>query len=112
MKANPSNIQKLNYSSLLLTMIFSMGEKMPITHLEQFDVDFLIFLFNMIESPPETDIDDQIPDLFLNLILAFNLQFDVDSDENIAMIAATKLEDAKVLTEKILLLLNREGKIL
>lgn len=33
MKANPRNIPKLNYSALLLTMIFSMGEAMPITHL-------------------------------------------------------------------------------
>lgn len=33
MVANPRNIPKLNYSSLLLTMIFSMGEPMPVTHL-------------------------------------------------------------------------------
>lgn len=33
MRSNPRNVTKLNYSSLLLTMIFSMGEPMPITHL-------------------------------------------------------------------------------
>lgn len=33
MKSNPRNIPKLNYSALLLTMIFSMGEPMPINHL-------------------------------------------------------------------------------
>lgn len=33
MSSNPRNIPKLNYSCLLLTMIFSMGEQMPITHL-------------------------------------------------------------------------------
>lgn len=33
MKSNPRNIPKLNYSALLLTMVFSMGEPMPITHL-------------------------------------------------------------------------------
>jgi hypothetical protein len=32
MMANARNIPKLNYSSILLTMIFSMGEPMPITH--------------------------------------------------------------------------------
>lgn len=33
MKSNPRNVLRLNYSSLLLTMIFSMGEPMPVTHL-------------------------------------------------------------------------------
>lgn len=32
MKSNPRNVARLNYSSMLLTMIFSMGEPMPITH--------------------------------------------------------------------------------
>lgn len=32
MRSNPRNVQKLNYSSLLLSMIFSMGESMPVTH--------------------------------------------------------------------------------
>ena len=36
MKTNPRNIPRLNYSSLLLTMIFSMGEPMPINHLGEF----------------------------------------------------------------------------
>lgn len=31
MLSNPRNIPKLNYSSLLLTMVFSMGEPMPVT---------------------------------------------------------------------------------
>lgn len=33
MRSNPRNVLRLNYSSLLLTMIFSMGEPMPVTHL-------------------------------------------------------------------------------
>lgn len=33
MRSNCRNEPKLNYSALLLTMIFSMGEPMPITHL-------------------------------------------------------------------------------
>lgn len=32
MLTNPRNIVKLNYSALLLTMILSMGEPMPVTH--------------------------------------------------------------------------------
>lgn len=109
MKTNSRNMQRLNYSSLLLTMICSMGEKMPITHLEHFDFDFMMFLYTMIENPPDVDVEDQIPDLFLNLILSFNLQFQ-DGDENIVVSTASKVEDAKTFTEKLLLLLNREGK--
>ncbi|XP_046735611.1 NCK-interacting protein with SH3 domain isoform X2 [Diprion similis] len=33
MRTYPRNVPRLNYSSLLLTMIFSMGEPMPVTHL-------------------------------------------------------------------------------
>lgn len=106
MRANPRNVPKLNYSSLLLTMIFSMGEPMPITHLEQLGMDFIEFLFELIEEPPDTDLDDQIPDLFVNLILSYNLQF--MASENIVLNALKGRTVAKVFTEKILFLLNRE----
>ncbi|XP_043470394.1 NCK-interacting protein with SH3 domain [Leptopilina heterotoma] len=106
MRANPRNVPKLNYSSLLLTMIFSMGEPMPITHLEQLGMDFIEFLFELIEEPPDTDLDDQIPDLFVNLILSYNLQF--MASENIVLNALKGRTIAKVFTEKILFLLNRE----
>lgn len=107
MRANPRNISKLNYSCLLLTMIFSMGEQMPITHLEQLGHDFLTFILTAIESPPDTDIDEQIPDLFLNFVLAFNLQF-TNLQENVVLRALAEQIVAKGFTEKILLLLNRE----
>ncbi|XP_051169754.1 NCK-interacting protein with SH3 domain isoform X1 [Leptopilina boulardi] len=106
MRANPRNVSKLNYSSLLLTMIFSMGEPMPITHLEQLGMDFIEFLFELIENPPDNDLDDQIPDLFVNLILSYNLQF--MASENIVLNALKGRTIAKIFTEKILFLLNRE----
>ncbi len=40
-----------------------------------FTVDFVNFLLDKIDSPPENDEDEQIPDLFVNLILAYNLHF-------------------------------------
>lgn len=107
MRSNPRNVPKLNYSSLLLTMIFSMGERMPITHVEQLGPEFIQFLLDLIEDPPDTDLEDQIPDLFLNLILSYNLQF--SSSENILLNSLKTRTNAKTITQKILLLLNREG---
>ncbi|XP_067013457.2 NCK-interacting protein with SH3 domain isoform X2 [Anabrus simplex] len=107
MRSNPRNIPRLNYSSLLLTMIFSMGEPMPVTHLEYLGTDFISFLFDLIESPPDTDVEEQIPDLFLNLILSYNLQFKCHT-ENIVLRSLLEKAGAKTFTEKILLLLNRE----
>ncbi|XP_018043741.1 PREDICTED: NCK-interacting protein with SH3 domain [Atta colombica] len=106
MKSNPRNVLRLNYSSLLLTMIFSMGEPMPVTHLEQLGSDFISFLLDLIETPPDTDLEDQIPDLFINLILSYNLQF--TTSENIVLNALRERTIAKTFTEKILFLFNRE----
>ncbi|XP_011150551.1 NCK-interacting protein with SH3 domain isoform X1 [Harpegnathos saltator] len=106
MKSNPRNVLRLNYSSLLLTMIFSMGEPMPVTHLEQLGPDFISFLLDLIETPPDTDLEDQIPDLFVNLILSYNLQF--TTSENIVLNALRERTVAKTFTEKILFLFNRE----
>lgn len=72
-------------------------------------VHFLNFLLNNIEYPPDTDIDEQIPELFLNLILSYNLQFTSLSD-NIVLKGLEERDVAKTFTEKILLLLNREGR--
>lgn len=71
-------------------------------------MDFIEFLFELIENPPDTDLDDQIPDLFVNLILSYNLQF--MASENIVLNALKGRSNAKVFTEKILFLLNREGE--
>lgn len=54
-------------------------------------------------------MDEQIPDLFLSLICSFNLQFDCPS-ENVVLTALEERDVAKTFTEKILLLLNREGQ--
>ncbi|XP_031850258.1 NCK-interacting protein with SH3 domain isoform X2 [Nomia melanderi] len=106
MRSNPRNVTKLNYSSLLLTMIFSMGEPMPVTHLEQLGPDFIAFILDLIENPPDMDLEDQISDLFVNLILSYNLQF--TNSENIVLNALKEKSLAKIFTEKNLLLFNRE----
>lgn len=106
MRSNPRNVQKLNYSSLLLSMIFSMGEAMPVTHWEQLGPDFVSFLLDLIENPPDSDLEDQIPDSFVNLILSYNLQF--TNSENPVISALKERTVAKTFTEKILFLFNRE----
>lgn len=70
---------------------------------------FLCFILDNIEYPPDTDLDEQIPDLFLNLTVSFNLQF-MDEAENPVLAALEERDVAKTFTEKILLLINREGK--
>lgn len=72
-------------------------------------LNFLSFLLDNIEYPPDTDIDDQIPDLFLNCVLSYNLQFQ-EAGENLVLDALDQRDVAKTFTEKILLLLNRERK--
>ncbi|VVD02012.1 unnamed protein product [Leptidea sinapis] len=110
MRDNPRAVSRLSHSALLLSMVLSMGDKLPITYFEILGVEFAIFLLELIESPPETDLDEQIPDLFLTLLLAYNLQFDNPID-NMLLSALEKMDNAKTFCEKILLLLNREVRI-
>ncbi|CAK1545316.1 unnamed protein product [Leptosia nina] len=109
MRDNPRAVSRLSHSALLLSMVLSMGDKLPITHFDQLGVEFAQFLLELIESPPETDVDEQIPDLFLTLLLAYNLQFE-NPFENILLNALETMDNAKTFCEKILLLLNREGE--
>lgn len=78
-------------------------------NIEQLGPDFISFLLDLIETPPDTDLEDQIPDLFINLILSYNLQF--TSSENMVLNALRERTVAKIFTEKILFLFNREGEL-
>ena len=127
-----SDIQKLSYSALVLTMIFSMGEALPVQHYrescftyfptknprhfvfrdsyyfclfaEQINDKFVDFLLDNIENNDH----EQIPDLFVNLILAFNLHYEMPSDNDVMKVLA-KRGTAKTFTEKVMLLVNRGG---
>ncbi|XP_030038903.2 NCK-interacting protein with SH3 domain [Manduca sexta] len=107
MRDNPRAVSRLSHSALLLSMVLSMGDKLPVTHFEQLGIEFAQFLLELLENPPETDVDEQIPDLFLTLLLAYNLQFENPFD-NILLNALETRDIAKTFCEKILLLLNRE----
>lgn len=75
---------------------------------DHLDQRFVTFILNTIEIPPTPDLEDQVTDLLVNFILAFNLHF-AKVEENLVMKAIAERRTVKVLTEKILLLFNRDG---
>lgn len=97
-------MNKIDHTISLLKYIFLID-----LFTEQLGSDFISFLLDLIETPPDTDLEDQIPDLFINLILSYNLQF--TTSENIVLNALRERTVAKTFTEKILFLFNREGKL-
>ncbi|XP_058821759.1 NCK-interacting protein with SH3 domain [Topomyia yanbarensis] len=107
MISNARNVEKLQELANMLIIVFSIGRKMPINQQEHLRADFVIFLLNLIETPPETDVHNVLPDTMINLILSFNLQFENFTD-NIVLEAMEQIRTAKTFTEKILVLINRE----
>ncbi|KAM9860290.1 NCK-interacting protein with SH3 domain [Aulostomus maculatus] len=97
--------QKMCYTALVLTMIFSMGEQVPYHHYEHLNADFVQFLLGVVEDGLPSDPTEQLPDIFLNLLLAFNLHH--TSPSNNSIMQELKKKNVKVLSEKVLLLLNR-----
>ncbi|XP_052872723.1 NCK-interacting protein with SH3 domain [Anopheles cruzii] len=107
MVSNARNIEKLQELANMLIIIFSIGRRMTINQQDHLRADFVIFLLNLIETPPECDTHEVLPDTMINLILSFNLQFDNFAD-NVVLEAVEQFKTAKTFTEKILLLINRE----
>uniref|UniRef100_A0A665TP46 SH3 domain-containing protein n=1 Tax=Echeneis naucrates TaxID=173247 RepID=A0A665TP46_ECHNA len=97
--------QKMCYTALVLTMIFSMGEQVPYHHYEHLNADFVQFLLGVVEDGLPSDPTEQLPDTFLNLLLAFNLHHTTPS--NNVIMQEVKKKNVKILSEKVLLLLNR-----
>ena len=42
---------------------------------DQWNVDFIAELLDLVEEPPEVDTEDQVPDSIVNVILSFNQHF-------------------------------------
>ncbi|XP_060767036.1 NCK-interacting protein with SH3 domain-like [Neoarius graeffei] len=106
LQSNTHEHQKMCYTALVMAMIFSMGEQLPYRHYDHLNSGFIQFLLDVIEDGLPSDPTEQLPDLSVNLLLAFNLHLTVP-DNNIVMQTLTKRHNVKTLTEKILLLLNR-----
>ncbi|XP_004368559.1 NCK-interacting protein with SH3 domain [Trichechus manatus latirostris] len=106
MQTDTQDHQKLCYSALILTMVFSMGEAVPYAHYEHLGTPFAQFLLSIIEDGLPSDTTEQLPDLCVNLLLAVNLHLRAP-DQNVIMAALSKHANVKVFSEKLLLLLNR-----
>ncbi|XP_019350957.1 NCK-interacting protein with SH3 domain isoform X3 [Alligator mississippiensis] len=106
MQTHTQDHQKMCYSALVLAMIFSMGEPLPYHHYEHLNSQFVQFLLEVIEDGLPSDTTDQLPDLFVNVLLAFNLHIPVP-EHNVIMTTISKHSNVKTFTEKLLLLLNR-----
>ncbi|CAO1398742.1 unnamed protein product [Diamesa tonsa] len=107
MLANQENVDKLQELAVALIMILSAGHKMPNQHFDHIRVDFVLFMLNLIENPLQEDTTEFLSDVMLNLLLAFNLQFD-NFEDNVVLEAMQTMKTSKSFTEKILLLINRE----
>ncbi|XP_076985498.1 NCK-interacting protein with SH3 domain isoform X2 [Tamandua tetradactyla] len=106
MQTDTQDHQKLCYSALILTMVFSMGEAVPYAHYEHLGTPFAQFLLNIVEDGLPLDTTEQLPDLCVNLLLALNLHLPAP-DQNVIMAALSKHANVKIFSEKLLLLLNR-----
>ncbi|NXL74929.1 SPN90 protein, partial [Leptocoma aspasia] len=106
MQTHTQDHQKMCYSALVLAMMFSMGEPLPYHHYEHLNSQFVQFLLDVIEDGLPSDATDQLPDLFVNVLLAFNLHIPVP-EHSVIMTTISKHSNVKTFTEKLLLLLNR-----
>ncbi|XP_064633439.1 NCK-interacting protein with SH3 domain-like [Lineus longissimus] len=100
-----SNTQKFCFSSLVLTMLFSMGEPLPVYHYEQLNQTFIEFIFDQIENPHDAEMEDEIADTLTALILSFNLHIK-DARDNVILKVLAERGQAKVFTEKVMMLMN------
>lgn len=92
---------------------------------DQFDVYYVTFLLDTIESSAADSSMEEIADGFLNLLLSFNQHFGgkqlsiglniytfpllTDPANNLVMNSLMKQPNRKVFGEKLILLVNREG---
>eukprot|EP01135_Chromosphaera_perkinsii_P008203 Nk52_evm25s1178 gene=Nk52_evmTU25s1178 len=67
--------RKSMYAVVLASMVFSTGEKIPISHYNVWNSEFINDVMNRIESPSEEEEMYGFDDNALSLILSFNLHF-------------------------------------
>ncbi|XP_017034871.1 NCK-interacting protein with SH3 domain isoform X2 [Drosophila kikkawai] len=103
MKTHFSNLDRFKQLVKMLTIIFSLGQPMPVNHQDYLGVHFASFLLEIVEG----NNPEHLVDMVIALILAFNQQFS-EHTFNVIIEAMQNLPSAKVFTEKLLLLLNRE----
>lgn len=72
-------------------------------------MEYIKFLLDTIETPPPDDVEEQLPDAFLNMVLAFNQHF-LDPASNLVMKALKQRPNPRNFSEKLMFLINRGGE--
>ena len=115
----------------MLKSIINLGKSYKISSLppppDQWNEEYISFLLDTIESPPEQDTDEQLPDAFLNVLLSFNQHFSgepsgcgrwagltvgvalADPETNPVMNVLKTKKDPRHFSEKLMFLINRGG---
>lgn len=75
------------------------------------NLDFVTKILNDIEDNElKSTNDEKKTECMINLLLSYNLQFS-NLESNLTLAGLAQRDDAKVLTENLLILLNIESKI-
>ncbi|VVC45571.1 Domain of unknown function DUF2013,SH3 domain [Cinara cedri] len=91
-----------------LTLVLSVGETLPISCFEYMNLDFVTKILRDIEDTEQkSSTDEKKAECMINLLLAYNLQFS-NVESNITLSGLAQRDNAKVLTENLLILLNTE----
>ncbi|XP_053399452.1 LOW QUALITY PROTEIN: NCK-interacting protein with SH3 domain-like [Mercenaria mercenaria] len=107
LQQNIEDLQRSSHVTLLLCMIFSTGEPVPANLHDYLNAEFIHFVFKSLDNPPSIEHEEEVVDLLVNFILAFNLHCQMPSD-NLVMKVIEERKTVKVFTEKLLLLFNRD----
>ncbi|XP_021340230.1 NCK-interacting protein with SH3 domain-like, partial [Mizuhopecten yessoensis] len=106
LRNNYTDVRRLNYVALVLTMVTCTGESFPVSLEDHVNTEFIDFVFNLLEEPPTTEHEDQATDSLVNLILALNLHYHNLAVNTIMSVIQNKAS-LQTFTEKILILFNR-----
>ena len=105
---NSEDAERLKHCCVLLTVLFSLGEAVPIHYKEkQLGGSLVTFLLGKVEQSSELEPEEDLADTFMGLLASYNLQFGQSCD-NLVLQSLGQASTAKIFTEKLLLLLNRE----
>uniref|UniRef100_H2YFX7 SH3 domain-containing protein n=1 Tax=Ciona savignyi TaxID=51511 RepID=H2YFX7_CIOSA len=94
-----ADVQRVSYASLVLSLIFSTGEPVPVGFYDTIGADFIRFLLNHVESGSDFD------DIFVRLILAMNLHYITPHDNPTMGVMGG--QTCTTFSEKVMLLINR-----
>ncbi|KAK7066412.1 hypothetical protein SK128_025838 [Halocaridina rubra] len=69
------NLDQLQYTALVMGMVLCMGDTLPYTHFSVMNDKFISILVDGIETYNENPDSESLAELYLSIVLAFNLQY-------------------------------------